>query len=269
MHDLLSIVIITKNSQEQIGDAILSAKFADEVLVVDDYSKDKTVQTAKKLGAKVILNKFKNYSQQKQFAIKQAKNDWIFILDSDEIISKQLASSIYSAIKQNKFSAFKVKRKNYFLGKKVNADFWKKELTIRLFDRKKHKISNRIVHEKILANNNETGFVSGYLLHISHQSIYELSKKAFIYSKPDAEERFKKNPPIITGKNIIFSAIKYFINIYFVGGSYKDGTEGIINSLFMTYQQVILIRSYIWEMQQNPSLKEKNQLLIKHLMKKH
>jgi len=83
----------------------------------------------------------------------------------------------------------------------------------------------------------------------------------------DAQERFTQNPPTITGWNIVSSAIKYFFRVYVTGGGYKDGTEGLLNALILTYQQRILIRSMLWEMQQKPSLESKYKSIDTELSK--
>lgn len=257
-----TVVIITQNSAELIKNAIKSVYFADEILVIDSGSTDDTVNIAKELGAKVINNTFLNYSQQKQFGIDTAKNDWIFILDSDERVSKELAKSILNALENEHYNAFKIQRKNYFLGKEVRADFWKNDHHIRLFNKNTFELLNQQIHEVIIPKHGGTepvGELTGNLYHITHRSVSELSRKAYEYSLLDAEERIKRNPPTISGKNIVFSALEYFFELYIKGGGYKDGTEGLINSLILTYQQRILIRSLLWEMQQRPNLIKLNQ----------
>lgn len=263
-----TVVIITQNSVELIENAIKSAKFADEVLIIDSNSTDGTQDLAKKLEVKVINNTFENYAKQKQFGIDSAQNDWVFILDSDERISKQLAQSVLNALYNETYSAYMVDRKNFFLGKEVMAGFWQDDTHIRFFNRQKYKLLDQQIHETVIPKNSEessVGNLEGELYHISHRSVEELSKKAYEYSILDAQERIKRNPSKITGKNIVFSALTYFFKIFIQGGGYKDGTQGLINSLILTYQQRILIRSLIWEMQQNPSLKTLNKNIDKKL----
>lgn len=256
-HLPLSVIIITHNEETVLEPAIKSVLWADEIIVVDSGSTDSTTAIAKKLGVKVLTHTFKNYGKQKRYAVSQTKNNWVFILDADERVSKQLAISIISTLENPAKSAYFVKRKNYFLGKQVTAQYWNDDAVIRLFDKTKHMISEQKIHEKVEANTDTTGYLDGYLHHLSHRSIEELSKKAYVYSKLDAEERLTQNPPQITGWNIVSSALKYFIEVYVLGGGYKDGTEGLLNALILTYQQRILIRSHIWEHQQHPSLESK------------
>lgn len=261
----LSVVMITLNDEAMIEAALQSAVWADKIVVVDSGSTDKTVDIAKKAGAKVFTHTFENYGKQKQFAVSKASNDWVFILDADERISKQLAKSIISTLEKPQKTAYSVQRKNYFLGKEVTAQYWNDDVIIRLFNKKMHSVSDQRIHEAVIAKRSETGSLSGYLHHLSHRSIKELSKKAHEYAQLDAEERLTQNPPTITGWNIISSAIKYFIEVYLLGGGYKDGTEGLLNALILTYQQRILIRSHIWEKQQKPSLEAKYKMIDKEL----
>lgn len=263
----LSIVLITLNSEDIITPALQSVAWADEIIVVDSGSTDKTVSIAKKANAKVFTHTFQNYGKQKQFAVSKASNDWVFILDDDERVSKTLAESIISTLEKPQKTAYYVQRKNYFLGKEVTAHYWDEDVIIRLFNKKMHKVSDQRIHEAVIANTSETGKLHGNLYHLSHRSIEELSKKAHEYAQLDASERFTQNPPKITGWNIISSAFKYFIELYITGGGYKDGTEGLLNALILTYQQRILIRAMIWEKQQMPSLEAMYQMIDGDLAK--
>lgn len=266
MHKVpLSVVIITHNEEAVLEPAIRSIAWANEIVVVDSGSTDTTTTIATDLGVKVYTNTFENYGKQKKFAVSKTKNNWVFILDADERVSKKLSTSIINTLQNPANSAYYVQRKNYFLGKEVKAEYWNNDRVVRLFDKTKHTISQQKIHEKVVSERSETGTLDGVLHHLSHRSIDELSKKAYIYSKLDAEERLTQNPPTITGWNIVSSAFKYFFEIYILGGGYKDGTEGLLNALILTYQQRILIRSLIWEKQQNPSLESKYQSIEKKL----
>lgn len=258
--------MITLNDESIIEAALQSAAWADEIVVVDSGSTDKTVDIAKKTSAKIFTHTFENYGKQKQFAVSKASNDWVFILDADERISKELAESVISTLENPEKSAYYIKRKNYFLGKEVTAEYWEDDVIIRLFNKKMHNVNDQRIHEAVIANTSETGQLDGYLYHLSHRSIKELSKKAHEYAQLDAEERLTQNPPTITGWNIFSSAVKYFIEVYVLGGGYKDGTEGLLNALILTYQQRILIRAHIWEKQQKPSLEAKYKKIDKELV---
>jgi len=114
-----SVVIITKNEERNISDAINSALFADEVVLVDSGSSDLTCVIAKKLGAKVIHQKWLGFGSQKNYAVSAAKNDWVFVLDADERITTDLRIEILQILQKPEFKAYSVARLNHFFGKKI------------------------------------------------------------------------------------------------------------------------------------------------------
>ena len=125
MSNPLSVVIITKNEENFIKDAVKSAQFADEVIVLDNYSADKTCEIAKKLGAKVFQKEWQGYGVQKNIAVSLASNDWVFVLDSDERITTQLKNEIIETLKNPLFDGYKIARLNFFFGKKTLLRFLK------------------------------------------------------------------------------------------------------------------------------------------------
>jgi len=126
----ISVSIVAKNEERTIGRCIESVKsIADEIIVVDSGSEDRTVDIAKSLGAKVVFREWTDYVDQVNYAIGLCTGDWILILDADEIVSEELASSIKSAVEDPKYTCYKLKRKLYYLGKFLSFT----EERIRLF----------------------------------------------------------------------------------------------------------------------------------------
>jgi len=148
----ISAVIIAFNEEDRLTDALISCQdIADEIIVIDSYSTDKTVEIAKKNGAIIIQNEFKNYGDQKNFAMKQASNNWVLNLDADERISEELKSEILNIKKKdikddNDFSAYKIKRKTSYLGRWIKHSGWYPDKKIRLFKKDKSHWEGRI-HE--------------------------------------------------------------------------------------------------------------------------
>ena len=112
----LTVVVLTYNEQKNIEDCLKSASFADEILVIDGGSKDETKSIAQKLGAKVIFHELNNdYAAQRNFGIENATNEWIFMLDADERITKELADQIIYCIEKNLDETYRVSRENHFI----------------------------------------------------------------------------------------------------------------------------------------------------------
>ena len=145
----LSVVIITKNEEKKIKDAVISSLFADEVIVLDSGSIDKTCHIAKSLGAKVFEEEWRGFGAQKNRARELASNDWVFVLDSDERITYDLKEEILKTLNNPIHETYFVPRLNSFFGKDIKTCGLYPDYTIRLFDKRKAKFNEVSVHESI------------------------------------------------------------------------------------------------------------------------
>jgi len=133
----LTAIIPTKNEAHNIVEAIQSVDFADEIIIVDSFSTDETLNLAKPRVTKVIQREYENSASQKNWAIPQAKYDWILILDADERVTQSLREEIQQILSNNpKESGFWIYRNNHFMGKKVRFSGWQGDKVIRLFKKK-------------------------------------------------------------------------------------------------------------------------------------
>ena len=137
MSNLLSVVIIAKNEEKFIGDAIKSAEFADEILILDSDSTDDTCKIAKQLGARVENQDWLGFGPQKNRAVDLAINDWVFVLDSDERISSKLQSEIIATLNNPSCDGYLVARLNNFFGKDIRTCGLYPDYSVRLFNRTK------------------------------------------------------------------------------------------------------------------------------------
>ncbi len=223
---MLSVVIITKNSEEFIKDAILSASFADEVLVLDSGSVDKTCEIAKKLGARVEYQEWLGFGKQKQKAVDLAKNRWVFVLDSDERITTELKNEILNELKNPKFDAYFVARLNNFWGKNIKHLGLYPDYSIRLFDKTKARFNDREVHESVECNCKK-GYLKNHMMHLAYKSIEEFIQKQNRYSSLGAKPNKLK---------AIFSPFWTFFKLYFIKLGFLDGWDGfIIAKLYSEY----------------------------------
>ena len=167
----LSVIILTRNEEDRIGRAIMSVKvLADEVIVLDSGSEDKTVDIAKGLGATVYFREFDNFSNQRNFSVKLAKSDWILVLDADEELSEELKISIKRELINPKYDCYFINRKTYFLGKFLNHTLYP-EWKLRLF-RKGMVIYEGEIHE-IVRCFGKKGRLKGDLYHYSFRNFIE------------------------------------------------------------------------------------------------
>src|SRR5258705_2987328 len=169
----LSVVIITFNEEQNIGRCIDSVKkVADEIIVLDSYSTDQTIEIAHSYGVTIFQEKFKGYIGQKNFAMQLASNNYILSLDADEALDESLAASILEAKKSFVSRAYSMNRCTNFCGRFIRHGLWYPDKKIRLFDRRIAKWDGLNPHDKIEIQN---GFVDehlqGDILHYSFNTV--------------------------------------------------------------------------------------------------
>lgn len=229
----LSVFIITKNEADNLAECIETVKWTDEIVVVDDFSSDNTVEIAKKYTDKVIKRKLYGFGQQKQFALEQTTGEWVFSLDADERVSPKLAEQIKKIVADgSNINGYYINRKVYYLGKSLHFGGVGSNWVVRLFKRDKGKFSSSLVHEHV-AILGKTGKLRGRLLHYTYKSLGEHLQKIKLYTGLIAQQKYKK------GKR--FSFLHYlllpleFIKRYFLLLGILDGMRGFVYSAMASY----------------------------------
>jgi len=227
----LSVVIITHNEEKAILRCLESAiPVADEIVVVDSGSTDRTVDLCQESGCKVIARVFDGYGKQKQFAVDQAANDWVFSLDADEVVTPELQQEILK-MKQSPetripVSGFRVPFSLCFMGKILNYSGVGKEYHLRIFDRRVGKFTQAPVHEGIEVNG-RLGKMKGKIIHYSYRDIAHHIEKINIYTSQAAEGYRLKKRTFSKG----WAAFKFpitFISFYFIKLGILDGYPGFM-----------------------------------------
>lgn len=222
----LSIVIITKNEEKVICNAIKSALFADEVLILDSGSTDNTVSIAQELGAKVETHQWLGFGKQKNLAVSLAKNDWVFVLDSDERITKELQDEILQELQNPKANGYFIARLNRFFGKDIKTCGLYPDHTIRLFNRKFGSFTEVEVHESVQLNN--PSYLQNHMVHLAYDTIEEFISKQNRYSSLNHKKRdlFKA----------IINPYWTFFKLYILKKGFLDGWHGfVISKLYAQY----------------------------------
>jgi len=245
---MISVIIITKNEEETIEACIKSVKIiAGEIVVLDAYSSDKTVEIAEKLGATVIKNRFDNFASQRNFALSLARNDWIFYIDADEKITLEMAEEIKETIKNYKenlgIAGYAVRRKTFFL----NRDWKFEDRVERLFYKPLFLKWEGVVHETPKMKG-EIGLLKSHLLHYTHRNLSQMVKKTNFWSDYEADLRIKSNHPKMSSWRFIRVMATGFLKSYFLEKGYKNGTEGVIESFYQAFSMFITYAK-LWEKQ--------------------
>jgi glycosyltransferase involved in cell wall biosynthesis len=187
----LTVAIIALNAAEQIGPCLASVAFADEILVVDSGSADATVDVARRHGARVETHEWMGFGRQKQHAVSIARHDWVLCLDVDERVSEALARSIREGMGQRRYHAFRMARRNRFLGRWLGHGEGYPDWSLRLFHRAHAGWSNDDVHEAVLTTA-EVGRLDGDLLHESAEDVATYLAKQNRYTTLHAQALFRQ-----------------------------------------------------------------------------
>jgi len=241
----ISGIVIVKNAEEMIADCLDSLSFCDEIVVVDSLSEDRTKDIAEKMGAKVYELKFKDFSEARNFGLKKVTGEWIVYIDSDERITKELATEIKKNVLINDVSAFRIKRKNFYFG---NHEWPYIEHLERVFKKDKLQGWYGEVHEspKVIGNICTLG---GFLLHYTHRDLTSMVNKTIQWSKVEAELRFKAGHPKMTWWRFPRVMLMAFFDSYIRQGGWRVGTVGLIESAYQSFS-IFVTYARLWELQQ-------------------
>ncbi len=250
----LSVSIITFNEEENLPNALKSIKdIAEEIIIVDSGSTDKTVSIAKDYGAKVFIEKWKGYVAQKNSALEKCTKDWILSLDADEIVSEELKDNIIRVINSPDADGYYINRITYYSGKFLKHS-WQPDWKLRLVKRKANPKWKGIDPHDFLTIDGKTSKLSGYLLHYSYKDIYDHFFRALKYSKISAENYYKLGKKFRI-YNLIFNPIWAFVKQYILKLGFLDGLRGL--SVAKSYSFSIFLKyMFLWELEQKG--KDKN-----------
>ncbi len=243
---MISVTIICKNEEENIRKCLESIKWVDEIIVVDSFSDDKTVEIAKEYTNKVFQRKWEGYAKQREYALSKTTNKWIFPLDADERCSEELKNEIISVINSNnRISGYRIPRKSFFLGKWIKFCGWYPGYQTRLFKRESVTVSNRLVHEGYIVNG-EIGFLRNDILHFTVNSISDYFSRINNYSSLQAIE--KANKKKIGFYDIFLRPIAAFLQTFFLKKGFLDGIYGLMVTNFDVITNLLTYMK-AWEIQ--------------------
>jgi glycosyltransferase involved in cell wall biosynthesis len=240
MMNALSVVVITLNEEKNIRRCIESVmEVADEIIVIDSFSNDSTVQIATALGATVTQSVFNGYINQKNKAIKEASNDYVLLLDADEFLSNELAASILKEKSNFTYKAYAMKRCNIFRGKHIRHGLWYPDKKLRLFDKRFGYCGGLNPHDMIVMKEKaDVKLLEGDLLHHTFEDIETYYRRNNEVSTVIAQSLFDAGIKKARYK-IILSPLWSFINGYFLRLGFLEGYNGFVIAA-LTAQQSFL-----------------------------
>ena len=224
----ITAIIPTFNEESNIQRALDSVSFADEIIVIDSFSTDQTVEIVKKSKAILLQRTFDDFSSQKNYAIEKASNNWIFLLDADESIPEKLKDEIFQVVNSNTdYSAFYIYRNFFFKNKKINFSGWRRDKVIRLFKKESCTYVGK-VHEKI-STTAKVGFLNERLNHYSFKNYKQYKNKLKNYAKLQAQELLEKGLFVTPYHLFLKPFVRFFIQ-FFIQFGFLDGFRGFVIS---------------------------------------
>jgi len=227
MQPTISVIIIAKNAEKTIYKCLNSLSFSSEIIVLDSGSTDQTKEICRQFTNLVFETDWQGFGIQKNRALEKATSDWVLSIDADEEISKELALEIQQIIREEKFTAFYLPRLSNYCGKWMKHGGWYPDYVLRLWKRGTARFSNDIVHEKVVVEKGETGYLKQPLLHYAYDNLESVLEKMNRYSLLGAQMAFEKGKKSSLRKAIVHG-IGTFLKGYVLKLGFLDGKEGFI-----------------------------------------
>lgn len=231
----ISALLITYNEEEFIRDYILYMDFVDELIIVDSYSTDKTIDIIKEFPhVKLYQRKFDDFSSQKNYAIEKASNIWIIFFDADEVIPKSLKEEIIEKVSnETEEVAYWIYRTTIYMGKEIRYSGLQNDKVIRLFKKEFCRYNGKLVHEEIDAKGN-VGFLKNKMKHYSYKGMDIIIAKRNKYAQLQAETLFKKGKKSTVFHFFVKPAFRFFKHFVLKRG-FLDGFQGFMISYVYSY----------------------------------
>jgi glycosyltransferase involved in cell wall biosynthesis len=244
----VSVTVITRNERDNIAEALASARWADERIVVDAESTDDTAAIARDAGARVEVRPWPGYGPQKNFAASLARNDWILSIDADERVTPELAASIRATLAtEPEAAAYRVARIAHYLGRWIRSTDFYPDYQLRLYDRRRAAWNERLVHER-LEPRGRVGLLRGYLQHHPYRDISHHLATIDKYTTLAAEQLHADGRRTYYA-DLLLHPPAAFLRNYLLRLGIRDGFPGLVISGLNSYY-VYLKFVKLWDLQQ-------------------
>lgn len=244
----LTVTVITYNEADHIAAALDSISWADEIIVVDSGSTDRTAEIARARATRVIVRDWPGYSAQKNFAADQASNEWVLSMDADERVTPALAEEIRQVLSREPAArGYRIKRVSHYLGRWIRTTDWSHDWQLRLYDRRAGRWNGLRIHESFRLVQGEPAKLHGEMEHYAYRDISHHLQKIDSYTTLIAqqwEEEGRRSTPV----HIAVHPILAFLRNYVLRAGIRQGAVGLIISLLNSYY-VFLKFTKLWERQ--------------------
>jgi glycosyltransferase involved in cell wall biosynthesis len=239
----VSVVIVTKNEERNIRDALESVRDFEDIVVLDAFSTDSTPAICREYGCRFYQQEWMGYAKQKQAAIDLAERPWVLILDADERVTRELKGEISERLSEGTARGYYLPRKSYFLGRWIRHSGWWPDHVLRLFRKDTAHIEPREVHEKVVVDG-PVEYLKGPLEHYTYRTISDYVRKMENYSSLSAAELGDRKDATLA--SLVINPLAVFIKMFFLRQGFRDGMHGfILAGLYSFY--TFLKYAKIWE----------------------
>lgn len=230
MNNKITATIITRNEETNIERCLKSLDWVDEIVIIDSFSEDRTVEICEKYKCKIVQTEWKGFGKTKKYAVDIASNDWIFSIDADEEVTTDLKNKILSLLENPQSEGYKIKRTSYYLGNKIKYCGWDRDFPLRLFNKRSGNFNEKDVHESVLINGKKEK-VNEALLHFTYPTISSHISKMNRYTDLSLNQMNKKYSLIAS----LFFGFNKFLKMYFLQKGFLDGKVGFLLSINSAY----------------------------------
>ena len=242
--DRVSVAIITCNEERNIRECLASVSWANDIVVVDNGSTDRTLEICAEFHARIFVEEWKGYARQKNSAIEKTRNEWVLSLDADERVTPELRQEIQRLPEKGGSPVgYFIPRKNFFLGRWIRRCGWYPDYNLRLFQKSKGGFLERAVHERV-AVKGRTGTLQSPLVHETYRSLSDYLQRMDRYSTLAAVEMYHQQRKFHL-VDLIFRPPFTFFQMYLLRAGFLEGYKGWILSVlyaFYTFTKYIKLK---------------------------
>ena len=245
----ISAVTVTYNEERNVERCLRSVQWTDEIIVVDAFSTDSTVEISRRLNAKVIQRPWSGFASQKQYAMQAATNEWVLLLDADEEVPHELRKEIEGLLAmQSDVAGYEITRKSFFLGQWMKHGGWFPDYHLLLFKKSAAAMSHRPVHEGVEVTGT-VGRLQSVLHHYTYHSLAQYVAKMNDYTSLDVPNKLDDTGGRrVRWYNLIVNPLSVFVRMFFALRGFKDGFRGFLLAVYSSLSKLLLYAK-VWEYQ--------------------
>lgn len=245
----ISAIVITYNEEKNIQRCLESLSWADEIVVVDSFSQDRTKDIASSFTDKIFDLEWQGFGKQKEIARTKASYDWVLSVDADEVVSEKLREEIKSIINKNdSLDGYYIPRLSNFLGRWIKHSGWYPDYVLRLFKKDKARFDESLVHEKLILEG-KTGFLKNEILHYTDPDISHYLSKMDKYTTLSSQ-KFLAEGKSVTLFDLLFRPMAIFFKMYLFKSGFLDGWQGLLLASFSCFH-VFVKYAKLWHLRKS------------------